>query len=825
MQDEALPSTPVDQRIPAMVPPSYDACNLDVPVGGMRGRIEAAMRDAYPSSSLTSQALQLKNVQSQPRHHQTLKLHGSGWQVAVSHQQQQPPTSRHHRGHGTTVYPRRDELRCNSPNHPCLHCDGRLQEGTDGPHVDASTTAAHSDSPPFAAASLRTRWHAAKSTSRTIPAITTTTATGTSCGLSMSTSGGEWRSPNLAAAGAWCHHHHHQHQQQQQHTRFHHTRTTPTSAAMRSSSVGLSDGPDIALSTASTPAQALRTPQQKLQHHTLSLSAPSLASGEANAAYGQCSTPREADRGYHQVLATPTLVLARPTPLTSRDVLAGTATTTARWCLTGSVVASASVGASKLCDDVRARRSSTASVSSATAPADREHCTRSGPADLCGERSDTIKAYDTRAHGSAPLPTSSPARLHYRLNADFLYAVEDSDELDTVAAPRASVSTAVGDAFMHAAAEAAEAMESPTTASCSALLCTPTASSVYYSPQQLRIGDAPQSARATATATMTPAQTSTRRMCPSHSSAPWDLHGVHLTSQPPHLERGRLLHSCSTVTPLRCSWCDEAGKAGANVLTTPPSVCCSAGGVVGEGWRSPLQWNPREARENMEMEAVKHVVQFSVAQATAAAATTTPELFSAPSYPSSTTVSFNTLAQGAASPLLAQDPSHRKEETHDHSPNPETIDVGEAEWIELLLHYRDRENESGRIRRALADPTITAQAPTAEAERASDPSEAAATLSWWATSSLLREGPLPRGERRILSHHRPERHRAPSPSVVSSASTRTALAPPPAQLCASMSAQTAARTISQCVRYHVRRMRENEIHRVSSSFAARVAAR
>ncbi|TPP45078.1 putative integral membrane protein [Leishmania donovani] len=668
-EDKAHLSTPVDQRIPAMVPPSYDVYNLDMPGAGMREAAAGATRGAYASSSLTSQAYQLKTAQPQLLH--TLKLVDGVWRVVVP-PQQQPPTSGPQLQRGTAAHQRHGNPACHSPrNHSCDWCGG----------LDNSEAASATE------AASPTRCHGAKSPTYRIPTATTFTAAGTPCGLSMSACGGDWRSPCLAAANMWCH--------QQHYPLQCHARTTPASVAMRSSSVGLSDGVDTALSPASTPARAPRTPRRQQQqphlphgrygaHHHCGVhspSAPSFASEEAYATCRQCNTPHEADlaagtpssavpraaasvagRGYQQALMTPTIVIARATPATARDALTATTVTDARWGFTNSAAASTSVGSTLQHDNARTTLPSIASVSAATATAD-------------GGR------------GGAVAPRKPPRPWTRQLRSP---------------------------------------------------------SSVYYSPQQFRVGDLQQSAPATATTT--PAL----RMRQPHNWALYGQRGTHTVSQPSHAGSGSILHSCTAVTPLRCSCRDAAGWAGPNVLTTPRSACCGAPSA-GEGWRSPMQWNPRQARDDLEMEAVKHVAQFALAQvaATAAAAAPSTGLSSVSFSPSYATVSWNTVAQEAAvavSPSHARDGS-RAEETRDDSVSQDTVALdGEeaaAEWLELLLHYRDRENESGRIRRALVDASAAAQAPPTEAGGSSNPSAAAAavttatTISWWATSGLV----------------------------------------------------------------------------------------
>ncbi|AYU75720.1 hypothetical protein LdCL_030009400 [Leishmania donovani] len=833
-EDKAHLSTPVDQRIPAMVPPSYDVYNLDMPGAGMREAAAGATRDAYASSSLTSQAYQLKTAQPQLLH--TLKLVDGVWRVVVP-PQQQPPTSGPQLQRGTAAHQRHGNPACHSPrNHSCDWCGG----------LDNSEAASATE------AASPTRCHGAKSPTYRIPTATTFTAAGTPCGLSMSACGGDWRSPCLAAANMWCH--------QQHYPLQCHARTTPASVAMRSSSVGLSDGVDTALSPASTPARAPRTPRRQQQqphlphgrygaHHHCGVhspSAPSFASEEAYATCGQCNTPHEADlaagtpssavpraaasvagRGYQQALMTPTIVIARATPATARDALTATTVTDARWGFTNSAAASTSVGSTLQHDNARTTLPSIASVSAATATAD-------------GGRGGAVAVHDDDDDDDAALLyASSSAHLRYQRNADFLYAVDDADECEAAAAPTARGATALGNALMLAATQATAAMDSPVTVSSRSASSSPAPSSVYYSPQQFRVGDLQQSAPATATTT--PAL----RMRQPHNWALYGQRGTHTVSQPSHAGSGSILHSCTAVTPLRCSCRDAAGWAGPNVLTTPRSACCGAPSA-GEGWRSPMQWNPRQARDDLEMEAVKHVAQFALAQvaATAAAAAPSTGLSSVSFSPSYATVSWNTVAQEAAvavSPSHARDGS-RAEETRDDSVSQDTVALdGEeaaAEWLELLLHYRDRENESGRIRRALVDASAAAQAPPTEAGGSSNPSAAAAavttatTISWWATSSLMREGFPSRDDGSALQQQQQQgrqRHHAgtlPAVSFPSMATTTgAALAPPPAQLCTAMSAHRAARTISRCVRHNVWRMRENERQRLSASVAARVAAR
>ncbi|CBZ23179.1 hypothetical protein LMXM_03_0460 [Leishmania mexicana MHOM/GT/2001/U1103] len=822
-EDKEHPSTPVDQRIPAMVPPSYDVYNLDIPGAGV-GAAGGATHGAHASTSLTSQAYQLKTVQPQLLH--PLKLVDGVWRVVVP-PQQHPPTSRPQLQPYTAAHPRHDHPPSHSPrHHNCDQCGG----------LDNGETASATE------AALPTCCHGAESPTYRIRTTTTFIAAGTPCGLSVSACGGDWRSPCLAATNIWCHHQHY--------PQPCHARTTPASVTMRSSSVGLSDGVDMALSPVSTPARAPRTPRQQQQQqphlphdrhgahhhcHAHSLSVPSFASEEAYAMCGQCSTPHEADlaagtpssvvpgaaasvagRGCQQALATPTVIISRAAPATARDALTGTTVTASRWAFTNSAAASTSIGATLLHGNARTTLSSSASVSAATAAAD-------------GGRGGAVAAHDDD-DDAALLHASSSAYLRYRRDADFLYAVDDDDDgYETAAVPMARGATSLGNAFMLAAAQATAAMDSPATVSRCASSCSPAPSSVYYSPQQFRFGDLQPSAPATATTT--PA-------LPTHQPHNWTLYGqrgTHTASQPSHGNSGGILQSCTAVTPLRCSCCDAAGWAGPNVLTTPPSACCGAPGT-GDGWRSPIQWNPRQARDDLEMEAVKQVAQFALAQVAATAATGVSLVSLSPSYP---TISLNTAAPEAAvavSPSHARDAS-RAEDAHDNSVSQDTVTLdGEeeaAEWLELLLHYRDRENESGRIRRALADAATTAQAPTTEAGGTSNHGAAAAavtavtTLSWWATSLLMRDVFPSRGDGSAPQQQ--QRHHAGPLSAVSSpsmtAATRAALAPPPAQLCAAMSAHRAARTISRCVRRTVWRMRENERQRVSASVAARVAAR
>ncbi|AIN95276.1 hypothetical protein LPMP_030410 [Leishmania panamensis] len=841
-EEETLPSTPVNQRIPAMVVPSYDVCNLNLSGAGESGPAAAAaavvVGGTYRSSSLTSQVYQLKTAQPQPQLLQKLKLVDGVWRgVVPPQQQQQPPTSGQPMQRGTADHPYHDQVACHSFNSHCGGCERCLEGVADGAHVEGSSMGIHGESALAKAPASPTRCHLAKSPTYRTPAMTTTTAAGTSCDPSMSALGGDWRSPSLAAANMWCHHQHY--------PQLYHARTTPASVAMRSSSVGLSDGLDMALSPISTPARAPRTPRQlqldlhrvHYYHHAHSLSVPSLASEGPYTTYGQCSTPREADlaadtplstapgaaasvagRSYHQPLVTPTIVIARATPAAARDAL----------------IASTSIGAPLLHNNARTMPSSIAfDLASATAAA-RNLRAGSG-VDVVTRRGGAIADHDNDDDGAALLRASSSAHLRYRRNADFLYAVDSADECETTAVPMTNAATAEGNAFMLAAAQATATMDSPVTLSHFVSSSSSAPSSEYCSPQQLRVGDAQQRAPGTAT----PARTAALRTYQPQNSAPYDRHGAHAASQPPHVGSGGILHRCATLTPLRSLRHDAVRWEGAKLLTTPPSATCCAAST-GEGWRSPMLWDPRQARDDLEMEAVKHVARFALAQVAATAAAAGPAAATiwssvSPS-PAYATAPFDTVAQAtvvAISPSHARDAS-RPEETRDYSVSQDTVAVeGEeeeaAEWLELLLHYRDRENESGRIRRALVDAAPAPQVPTAETEGASNPSAvAAATLSWWATSSLMREGLPSRGNGGALQQPQGRQlHHARTPSAVSSPSTgtatRAALAPPPSQLCAVMTAHRAARTIARCVHYHVWRMREGERRRVSASVAARLS--
>ncbi|KAG5512374.1 hypothetical protein GH5_08224 [Leishmania sp. Ghana 2012 LV757] len=825
VEDEEAPSTPVDQRIPAMVPPSYDAYNLGAPGAGM-GRPAAAVHGGYASSSLTSQGYHLKTAQPQPQSQilHTLKLVEGVWR-AVAPPQQRPPPPQQQLQHRTATCPCHDKLAYHSPNSHRSDCDRSFRNTTDGAHAEDHSTGIHGETALAAAAASPTRSRGAKSPAHTMPATTTVTATGTSCGLSLSIFGGDWQSPSLATANLWGPH--------QSYSQLHHTHTTPASLAIRSSSVGLSGGLDTALSPISTPARAPPTPRQQQQHphhrrdrhgahyhhRPYSPLAPSLATEEAYAMYGQCSTPREADqaartpsaaapgaaallagRGSQQALVTPTTIMARAPPPTLQDAVAGTTATPARWVFADSAAAYTSVGGPSL-------------------------------------RGGAVEGHDDADDGAALLHASSSAYLRYRRNADFLYAVDDADGCAAAAVPMASADTAMGNAFMLAAAQAATFLDSPVAVSRSVSFCSPAPSSVYCSPQLFRVGDVQQSAPETATTT--PARTVGLRLYQSHGQ-----HGAAAVPPPPHVDNGSIARSYATVTPLWYSCCGVAGWAGADALRTPPSAPRRAAGT-GEGWRSPMQWDPRQARDDLEMEAVKHVAEFALAQravkaAGAAAAAPATAFYFVPPSPSYASAPFVTMAQAplvAGSPLHARTASHM-EGTHNDSMTLDAAALAEeeeeeaAEWLELLLHYRDRENESGRIRRALAHAATTPQAAAAEAGGASNPSAAATALSWWATSSLMR-GRLPsRVDRSALQQPqregRQQRHAQTRPTVSSlsiAEATGAMLAPPPAQLCAAMSAHRAARTISWCVHRHMWRMRENERHRVSTSVAGRVAAR
>ncbi|KAG5508322.1 hypothetical protein JIQ42_08244 [Leishmania sp. Namibia] len=827
VEDEEAPSTPVDQRIPAMVPPSYDAYNLGAPGAGM-GRPAAAVHGGYASSSLTSQGYHLKTVQPQPQSQilHTLKLVEGVWR-AVAPPQQRPPPPQQQLQHRTATYPCHDKLAYHSPNSHRSDCDRSFRNTAGGAHAEDHSTGIRGEAAAAANAASPTRSRGAKSPAHTIPATTTVTATGTSCGLSLSIFGGDWQSPSLATANLWGHH--------QNHPQLHHSHTTPASLAMRSSSVSLSDGLDTALSPISTPVRAPPTPRQQQQrphhrrdrhgahyrHRPYSPLAPSLATEETYAMYGQCSTPREADqaartpsaaapgaatlvagRGSQQALVTPTTLMARAPPATVQDAVAGTTATPARWAFADSAAAYTSVGRPSL-------------------------------------RGGAVEAHHDADDGAALLHASSSAYLRYRRNADFLYAVDDADGCAAAAVPMASAVTAVGNAFMLAAAQAATVLDSPVAVSRSVSFCSPASSSVYCSPQLFRVGDVQQSAPETATTT--PARTAGLRLYQPHGQ-----HGSATVPPPPHVDNGSNARSYATVTPLWCSCCGVAGWAGADALRTPPSAPRRAAGI-GEGWRSPMQWDPRQARDDLEMEAVKHVAEFALGQravkaAGAAAAVSATALSFLPPSPSYASAPFVTMAQA---PLVAGSPSHARTANHAEGTYDDSVTLdaaalaGEeeeaAEWLELLLHYRDRENESGRIRRALAHAAATPQAAAAEAGGASNPSAAATaatSLSWWAASSLMR-GRLPSRVDRSAQQqpqrqgwqqrHAQTRPAVSSPSIAEA--TGATLAPPPAQLCAAMSAHRAARTISWCVHRHVWRMRENERHRVSTSVAGRVTAR
>ncbi|GET85550.1 hypothetical protein LtaPh_0304200 [Leishmania tarentolae] len=816
-EDKTQPSTPVDQRIPAMVLPAYDVYNLDIPGAGMCEAAAAAARQgAYASSALISRAYHLKTAHPKSQLFHPLKL-VDGVRCAAVPPQPQSPTSGPQVQHCTAPHPHYDSPTCHSPQNHSFDGGSGVGDGKAGSAEEASA--------------CPTRCHCATSSTYRMATTTAFTATGTPCGLSMSMCGGDWQSPCLAAANMRCHHHHYPQPLL--------TRTTPAFVVMRSNSVGVSDGLGMAPSPISTPARAPRTPQQRQPQqpclpyscsdahhhcHAHSLSVPSLASAEVYAICEPCSTPHEAGleaglssfaapgaavsvvgRDYQQALAT---------PVRAREAVPNAMATAARWGFSNPAATSVSV---------------------ATGAADVNHRAGRGTVGVMAGRGGAFAVHDDDDDDEAALlHASSSAYLRYQRNSDFLYAVDDADGCEAAASPRTGGATALGDAFMLAAAQATADMDSPVTVSRSASLCSPGASSVYYSPQQFRIGDLQPSTPATATTT--PAL----RMYPPHNSVLHGRPGTHTASSPSHVGCGRVFHSCATVTPLQRSCLDAAGSAGPNVLMTPPNARCSAP-TTGDVWRSPMQWNPRQARDDLEMEAVKHVAQFALTQVAATAAPAAGSS-STPLSPSFAAMSVKTVAHevaAALSPSHVRDASHA-EARHDGSVSLDTVALdGEeeeaaGEWLELLLHYRDRENESGRIRRALVDAATAAQAPGEDTGGTSNPSTpvtAATTLSWWVTSSLMRDGfPLrsdecaPQQQRQGRRRHHAGARSARSSPLMTTA-TRAALAPPPAQLCAAMSAHKAAGTISRCVRHNVWRMRENERRRVSASVAARVAAR
>ncbi|KPI82792.1 hypothetical protein ABL78_8195 [Leptomonas seymouri] len=287
--------------------------------------------------------------------------------------------------------------------------------------------------------------------------------------------------------------------------------------------------------------------------------------------------------------------------------------------------------------------------------------------------------------------------------------------------------------------------------------------------------------------------------------------------QPPLMSSAAMTPPAATSTPSTEKW-QEA------LFTSPmqaQAIASATAGSAGGDWRSPQQWNPRQARDDTEMLEAKEVAHFAVAHhrstaAAAAAAASTPCSSpplngrshtdwcsgAAPQCASSREPSLASVDVPRTAPCAlpcilplckgwaistgdlesASDAyhalSHQQEQQQQQRLMKEEV---EAEWVELLLYYRDRENEISRARRALE----VATAPPSASATAAMP--AGATLPWWATSSLMRNGfSPPRRE-----HTQPQQQPDGATSLPS---------PPPASLRAAMSAPTAGRTLAHQVR-------------------------
>ncbi|KPA73625.1 hypothetical protein ABB37_09757 [Leptomonas pyrrhocoris] len=461
------------------------------------------------------------------------------------------------------------------------------------------------------------------------------------------------------------------------------------------------------------------------------------------------------------------------------------------------------------------------------------------------------------------------ARLRYLRDANFLISVGEEEEECEEDGGRGGVAAA-------AAAAASDV----------------SASSVYCSPQQLRgherlrlslEGSIGRSAMATPVDVCAPPQRVHRGLTYDLGSSNYDVPAT-MTPSSTNNNWPTAIFTSSLQTP--------------DATTVTTSATTTAYGF--DGWCSPMQWNPRQARDDIEMFAAKEAAQFAVAQhrrttaAVPSISCTSPSLLDTnssngdighvvvlqrtglrePSLGHLSAASHVARVAGAvgasssSSCVLPACVAHRSPENgrwavhardgekysaapsrfsypplqqdeHQQQQQREAREEAEAEWIELLLHYRDRENEGSRIRHALEDAmgspplaattpaaaaaaaepitppsaaatptttTATAAADTAtplltsagEQDGARGSAAAAATLAWWATSSIMRNG-FSSSSRYPYTQQQQQQ----SAAVFLSSSS-----PPPAPLCAAMSAPAAGRTVALQVRRQLRLQRE-----------------
>jgi hypothetical protein len=777
--------------------------------------------------------------------------------------------------------------------------------------VDATAAAAAAPAPPLRVqpSSSSTHADAAHDVVVVINRKAPSTCTATFCGVS------DWRSPSSATRGMW--------RPQQLHA----TSSSIDASGFGDTSISTCSSNDDGAEDADGAAGLLtaslvdpRSPHSATTPFTTPARAPAavhqlrFSSVEDVSVHlcGQCSTPREpspATAGtagrhrrplYCRVGACPTVGLVTPDTLQDSQKTFVEVEEEEEAAAASLQCPSTPRAAAKR-STTAVTTTTTASVSAAAAPS--IFLSPSVAAVVTATASTGGSGVDDHRRSSHP----AAAHLWYLRNADFLFSVEDvGDDDDDGGLPATATTVRVA----LAAAAPTSIAPSPSDGS----------SSMYCSPQQLRQREDAHAyfgcSSYSSSATTTPSG-------PGRVSSvvvPLALHGMSF----PHHHH----HQCHATTPSsRCRW-PEAFSSSPSLGTHTPvvthanrsnSCCsscgCSSGGVHGRDvWRSPLQWNPRQARDECEMLVAKEVAEFALthhrARTSCAAAFVS---ITSPAHPHErkyTSHSSDGLTQctsphepsffcsvGAAqtSPAgalscgfpvrdtVAATSQQQHQGQHQLPPGcgrafstgdlecvrtpvataaaprscapqrsclpqpdeeeMETREEAEEEWVELLLHYRDRENEGMRIRQTLDEaaaaaaagtparpgstraPTATAMTATADGHDDADDAPtalvgrsredhhgSAATpvaaavarttpaLAWWATSTLMRSGfaaAPPAG--RTLPHQQ----------------RRLRDATPPAALCAAMAATTTAgRTIARQVRRHLWLQREaSRLHR------------
>ena len=600
--------------------------------------------------------------------------------------------------------------------------------------------------------------------------------------------------------------------------------------------------------------------------------------------YGQCSTPRE--------LCLP-LSTAYSSPTTAAVAVVATQQQQQWFSATPTTVAvSQSTAAS-----VPTQNQSTSTVAAAAATGDA-----GGVPSIFLSPSLADAATVAAATPAAAVPSIDRRRqcahLHYLRNADFLFAVDDEEEDDEVAERSA-------DPLAAAAASRLTRTPVAPTATATAIAVAPTSilrspsdasSSTYCSPQLLRGHDHVPVQELLSSAAATPAAAA-RSHGPAYRSLPRHHNNRHVdnttstTTTTTNNNSGSHSNSMTVASAALTNSSDALFASPSHMYNFSAAAAQVGSRAGGDGWRSPLQWNPRQARDDFEMLEAKEVAQYAVAHyrnSTARAhsvatpstkskvgehvwestgltqrtspleasllwsvdaARTSPTGARSCAFPrcddevyrlncsrafSTGDVGALAGAKGAASDVL------------DGKASAEMKEEAEAEWIELLLHYRDRENESSRIRHALENASATnarnnndninnATAPTAELVAGATPATgvngpaasvtaaaagdddngaAAASLSWWATSSLMRGG---FAVARRQSTAEQQQHERPAQRAVVS---RTL--PPPPTLCAAMMAHAASRTIARQVRRQLRQRRDADRRNKFASLATRM---